>query len=96
VTGAQLRTLLEQQRREGGATVPLSCSPDLEFRRGVLRLHGRAVADTDQMTMVVNSYLARGGQGFTALVDTPERGEAGLDLDALLAWLRAGSRFPAR
>jgi hypothetical protein len=59
--------------------VSLSCFPALE----------NPLADTDEVLMVVNSYLARGGQGFSALVGTPEAGEAGGDLDALLAWLRA-------
>jgi len=78
VNGAQLRALLGQQGREGGR-VSLSCYPKLE----------KPLADADEVVMVVNSYLARGGQGFGALVDTPEVGEAGSDLDALLAWLRA-------
>ena len=96
VTGARLRQLLEQQWREGGM-VPLSCSPELAYRvdaahqlvPGSLSLQGRAVGDADEVLMVANSYLARGGQGFSALVATPEAGEAGGDLDALLAWLRA-------
>jgi 5'-nucleotidase len=78
VSGAQLRSLGEQQVREAGR-VSLSCFPALE----------NPLADTDEVLMVVNSYLARGGQGFSALVGTPEAGEAGGDLDALLAWLRA-------
>jgi len=96
VSGAQLRALLEQQWRAGGAAVLLSCSPGLEFGvdashrlvAGSLRMHGRAMRDEDTLLLVVNSYLARGGQGFAALTDSAELGDAGLDLDALLAWLR--------
>ena len=92
VNGAQLRALLEQQfRPDAVVPVRLSCSPALEYRdadAGRARLQGRLLRDADTVVMVVNSYLARGGQGFPALVGTPELGEAGLDLDALLAWLR--------
>jgi 5'-nucleotidase len=104
VTGAQLRALFEQQRRAGAPTVDLSCSPGFKvwwtYAKGSevpapqLRLHGRQLEDADEVVMVVNSYLARGGQGFSALVDAPEIGEAGQDLDALLAWLRAGNPIP--
>jgi 5'-nucleotidase len=96
VDGARLRTLLEQQWRAGGATIQLSCSPGLEYHAdaahrvlaGSLRLHGRVVRDEDAILMVVNSYLARGGQGFGALEGAPHASDAGGDLDALLAWLR--------
>ena len=98
VSGAQLRALLEQQWREGSAPALLSCAPVLDYQAdathriapGSLRLAGRVVREDEQLLLVVNSYLARGGQKFGALVDTPEAGEAGSDLDALLAWLRAG------
>ena len=92
VTGAQLRALLAQQYREGAAAALLSCAPSLEYRAGDAgrpRIGGRLIGNEDTLVMVVNSYLARGGQGFSALIDTPELGDAGTDLDALLAWLRA-------
>jgi 5'-nucleotidase len=96
VRGVQLRALLEQQWREGAAPVWLSCSAGLEYRfdaahhvaPGTLRWQGRVLGEDEELRLVVNSYLARGGQGFTALVDAPELGEAGIDLDALLRWLR--------
>jgi 5'-nucleotidase len=91
VGGKQLRALVEQQHRDA-ATVPLSCTAKLELREGSLHVDGKPFADDANVVMVVNSYLARGGQGFGALVDTPEVGEAGSDLAALLAWLRTGER----
>jgi 5'-nucleotidase len=102
VSGAQLRTLLGQQWRGNAAPAWLSCSSELGYaldaqhrvREGSLRLQGRTVADTDQLTLVANSYLARGGQGFSALAGITPVADAGLDLDALLAWLAAAS--PAR
>ena len=97
VTGTQLRALLEQQWRTGESPVLLSCSPGLEYQveashrvvPGSLRLHGAPLGEGDTAVLVVNSYLARGGQGFSALADAQEAGEAGKDLDALLSWLRA-------
>jgi 5'-nucleotidase len=95
ITGAQLRALFAQQHRDGAAPVWLSCRPALEYRAGdagTPRLDGRLLHDEDTLVLVANSYLARGGQGFSALVDTPELGDAGLDLDALLDWLRKARR----
>jgi 5'-nucleotidase len=93
VSGAQLRALLEQQWRDGAAPVWLSCSTQLTYsmsalhRVEALRVQGRTVEDTDQFTLVANSYLARGGQGFSALAKLTPVADAGLDLDAWLAWL---------
>jgi 5'-nucleotidase len=96
ISGAQLRALLEQQWRGDTPAVLLSCSPGLEYElddshrlvAGSLRWQGRALRDADSLVLLANSYLARGGQGFAALAGTPDLGDAGLDLDALLAWLR--------
>ena len=95
--GARLRALIDQQWRGTEPPALLSCSPGLEYRldaahrvvAGSLKLHDRVLADGDEVLLVVNSYLARGGQKFDALVGTPDAGEAGTDLDALLALLRA-------
>jgi 5'-nucleotidase len=102
VSGAQLRTLLGQQWRGNAAPAWLSCSSELGYaldaqhrvRAGSVRLQGRTVDDTDQVTLVANSYLARGGQGFSALAGITPVADAGFDLGAWLAWLAAPS--PAR
>jgi 5'-nucleotidase len=93
LSGAQLRALLEQQWRNGSAAVWLSCSRQLSYsmdarhRVGELRVNRQLARDTDEFTMVANSYLARGGQGFPALAAITPVADAGLDLDAWLAWL---------
>jgi len=95
LTGARLRALLEQQWREGAAMVPLSCSDALHYQLderhrlvpGSLQVEGKAVGDAGAVTMVANSYLARGGQGFDALAGIVPDADAGLDLDALVKWL---------
>jgi len=102
VTGAQLRALLEQQWREGSPPVLLSCSSELRYaldRRhqlvpGSLQLQHQPIGDGDLVSMVVNSYLARGGQGFSALAGIAPAADAGLDLDALLKWF--SMRAPPR
>jgi 5'-nucleotidase len=97
ISGAKLRVLLEQQWREGATPVWLSCSKQLSYsiaaphRIDDLRVNFRVVRDTDEFTMVANNYLARGGEGFTALADLTPVADAGLDLDAWLAWLAAQS-----
>jgi 5'-nucleotidase len=99
VSGAQLRALLEQQWRGDAPAAVLSCSPGLEYEldaahrlvAGSLRLHGRALRDEDTVLLLANSYLARGGQGFSALAGTPELGDAGLE-PRCLAGLAARAR----
>ena len=102
VTGAQLRALFEQQWREADPAVLLSCSQELSFKLdpkhrivpGSLVLSGKALGDSDSATVAVNSYLARGGQGFSALAGIAASADAGLDLDALLEYFSA--RMPPR
>jgi 5'-nucleotidase len=89
VTGAQLHLLLGQQSRDGAAPALLSCAPRLGYGpAGGVSVGARRIGAAQSVRMVVNSYLARGGQGFDALVGAKEVGDAGLDLDALVDWLR--------
>jgi 5'-nucleotidase len=96
LSGAQLRALVEQQWRGEAAPVWLSCSDGLDYAldpshrvvAGSLQFKGRKLGDADTLAVVFNSYLARGGQGFSVLAGTEELGDAGSDLDALLTRLR--------
>lgn len=101
LSGRELKALLESQQRPGQAAPHfLIPSSSLRYRwlsqapagRRVadLRLQGRRVADTQRVRLVVNSYLAEGGDGFALLRAGRERQGGPQDLDALLAWLASG------
>lgn len=55
-----------------------------------MSLNGRKVADTDTITVVTNSFLANGGDGFTPFAQGTDRADTGLvDLDATIAYAKA-------
>ena len=101
LSGRELKALLESQQRPGqSAPHFLIPSSSLRYRwlsgapagRRVtdLRLQGHPVSDAQRVRLVVNSYLAEGGDGFGLLRDGRERQGGPQDLDALLAWLAEG------
>ena len=59
-----------------------------------MRLNGRPVDPASTYRVTVNNFLASGGDGFTVLADGGEAIDAGLDLDALEAFLKAGATAP--
>ena len=44
--------------------------------------------------MTTNSFLASGGDNFTVLTQGTDRFDAGVDIDALEAWLKASPPMP--
>ncbi|MFC7537108.1 bifunctional metallophosphatase/5'-nucleotidase [Sphingomonas sp. GCM10030256] len=109
LTGTQLLELLEQQFRTGAdgkaktmLLVPssnLRFSYDLTFREGQrlrdVRLDGRPIRRDATYLVAVNNFLASGGDGFTLLSQGRDPFDAGLDLDALEAWLKTNPKVPA-
>jgi 5'-nucleotidase len=102
MTGAQLRDVLEQQFQDG-RTVILQLA-GIRARYDMRKPLGHRVVsiDTDDGTpldlnrmysIAVNGYLAGGGDGFTALRNGP-RHDLGVDLTALVNYLRAGKPVP--
>jgi len=109
LTGAQLKALLEQQFASGTNTAEkpnmLLTSAGFFFaydlarpageRIVAMRLGGRPVQPGARYRVVVNNFMASGGDNFTVLTGGTEASDAGLDLDALEAWLKRGARVPA-
>jgi len=104
LSGAELRRLLEGQRRANAATAFLIPSAGLQYRwlsaappgqqvQG-LTLHGRSVADAQPIRLTVNSFLAEGGDGFAVLAQGRDRRVGEADLDALTAWLGQQPSLP--
>jgi 5'-nucleotidase len=109
LTGAQLKSVLEQQYRRGlasGATHPQVLAPSQGFTYAVdmarpagervfdMRLGGKPIDPATPYRVVVNNYLASGGDDLSAFTTGTEIADKGiLDLDALVAWIAAG-RIP--
>jgi 5'-nucleotidase len=108
LTGAQLKALLEQQFRVENGEVRLAdlLVPSRGFRFGynlgapegarieAMELNGRAIDPQGRYRVTVNNFLASGGDGFNVLAQGTEQFDAGLDLDALEAWLATNPSVP--
>ena len=94
LTGAQLKTLLEQQWRPDGSRIVLQISNgftytmnptgDLENRASDLRLNGVAIDPAASYRVLVNNFLAGGGDGFTRFAEATDVTGGPIDLDALV------------
>jgi 5'-nucleotidase len=104
LTGAQLRTVLEQQWDRPGSSGPsiLAVSSSLAYdwdgtqppgRRvvpGSVKVDGVPVADDKTYRVVANNFVAEGGDNFPMFAKGTRRVDTGLrDLDALIGWLQA-------
>jgi 5'-nucleotidase len=101
LTGAQLRTLLEQQwdRKEG--QMHLQASRNLAYEwdstrpkgsrivAASLKIDGAAVVDAKTYRVVANNFLAEGGDEFPMFAKGGKRKDTGIrDLDSLVAFLK--------
>jgi 5'-nucleotidase len=103
LTGAQIKTLLEQQFQ---ADRPKMLMPSRGFffayderlpagRRIVeMRLNGKPIDPNGRYRVAVNHFLASGGDKFTVLAEGTDPVDLGLDLDAMEAWLNKGAPVP--
>lgn len=102
LTGAQLKEILELQWKETGdrPKLHLGISEGFKYyytetseRSGVvhqMRYNGKVVADDDVLRVVVNSFLASGGDGFTPFADGTNRADTGqVDLQATVDYFAA-------
>ena len=109
LTGAQLKTVLEQQyagvARASGRPAALAPSQGFTYIVDVRRpAHDRVVAMALNGTpidpaagyrVVVNNYLASGGDGLAGLTQGTDLTDRGIiDLDALVAWIAKGQVPP--
>ena len=109
LSGAQLLALLEQQFRNGKDGKPkamlLVPSANLHFSYDLSRPEGQRLLDArvdgqpirpdTRYRIAVNNFLASGGDGFSRFTDGTDTFDAGLDLDALEAWLKTNPKVPA-
>lgn len=99
LTGAEILALLESQQPEGrDSAILLAPSSGFTYRwnpaapsgarAAGLILDGRPIEPARDYRVVVNSFLADGGDGFTLLRKGRDRLGGAQDLDALLDWLK--------
>jgi 5'-nucleotidase len=110
LTGAQLRQAIEQQYAQpirAGLTKPAALATSRGFTYTVdlskpagsrvvhMRLNGKPVDAAAKYRVVVNNYLASGGDGLTAFTAGTNVTDTGIiDLDALVAWIASGRTPP--
>lgn len=99
LTGAQIKTLLEeQQRSERDAPSFMSPSSGLSYRWNStaalgqrvqdLRLNGQPIQAERAYRVTVNSFMAEGGDGFATLKAGRQRVGGAQDLDATLSYFK--------
>ncbi|HET7710231.1 MAG TPA: bifunctional metallophosphatase/5'-nucleotidase [Sphingomicrobium sp.] len=104
LTGAQLKQLLELQFPEGKDPMILAPSAGFSFaydlrkpagqRVSVMMLNGKPIDTARSYRVVTNSFLASGGDGYSVLNQGRDRIDAGVDLDALEAYLKTNPQIP--
>jgi 5'-nucleotidase len=110
LTGAQISQVLEQQWQPEGASRPflrLGTSNGFKYaydpdaapgkRIGTMWLHGQVIQAKETYSVTVNSFLASGGDNFTAFKDgTNARDTGRTDLQAMVDYMAAhGADNPA-
>lgn len=106
LTGAEVLETLEQQFPSEGDPKTLQISGmtvhlDMTRPKGqriakVVMADGSTLDPAKTYTVAANSFLADGGDGFTALKKGRKRTEVGEDLDALVRYLEAGKPVPTK
>jgi 5'-nucleotidase len=103
LTGAQLKTLLEQQwsvarperarilQPSAGFTYAWDSRRPHGSRVDAMQLNGRAIAPEDDVRITVNSFLASGGDAFRVLRDGRDRVGGPLDIEAFTGYLEKES-----
>lgn len=100
LTGAQIKAVLAQQWQPAGASRPflrLGVSEGFTYTYDPttktildIRLDGQPISDTQVVKVVANSFLASGGDNFTAFREGTNRADSGrVDLQAQVDYLAA-------
>lgn len=99
MSGDQFVALLEEQFA-GGSLLQVSSNLTYTFQAsapdgakvvaGSVKIDGTEVAPTDRVRVVVNGYVADGGDGFTLFAAGTDRRNGPVDVDALAAYLGSG------
>lgn len=110
LTGAQLKTLFEQQWQPADSSRPflkLGTSKNVWYifdpngpagnRISQLKVNGKPVKDTDVYKVAANSFLMQGGDGYNAFTEGRNKADTGwVDLDAMVEYFRQVSPVSAK
>ena len=103
MTGDAIQRLLEQQFHDTGAPTILQVSRGLTYRYRLdaaaghhivadsLAIGGRRIAPSDRVRVAASDFLVAGGDGFTVFSEGVDRIGGSLDIDALVAYVKAHS-----
>jgi len=110
LTGAQLKGVLEQQYSvplRPKKTLPAALAPSAGFTYAVdvkrpeggrvsdMQLNGKSIDPAVSYRVVVNNYMASGGDGLTGFTTGTDVTDTGIiDLEALVAWIAKGQTPP--
>jgi len=110
LTGAQIKEALEQEYKgsirpgltrpsamvpSAGVTYAVDMSKPAGGRVSDIRFNGTALDTAGKYRVVVNNYLASGGDGISAFTEGTDITDKGIiDLDALVAWIAPGRTPP--
>jgi 5'-nucleotidase len=110
LTGSQLKSAIEQQYRgampppgqrphalatSAGFTYAVDMRQPPESRVSDIRLNGKPIDSAGRYRVVVNNYLASGGDSLTAFTAGTDLTDKGIvDLDALVGWIGPGRTPP--
>jgi 5'-nucleotidase len=110
LTGAQLKQVIEQQYAQpirAGLSKPAALATSQGYTYAVdmskpegsrvtdMRLNGKAIDPAAKYRVVVNNYLASGGDSLTVFTGGTDITDKGIiDLDALVAWIAPGRTPP--
>ena len=104
LTGAQLKRLLEEQFADPTSPNMLMPSAGFAFTYDVrrpagervvaMRFNGKPIDPKRNYRVATNSFLAAGGDNFRVFTEGTDRLDAGLDLDALEAYLKTNPPVP--
>ena len=110
LTGAQIKEALEQEYKgsirpgltrpsamvpSAGVTYAVDMSKPAGGRVSDIRFNGKAMDAAAKYRVVVNNYLASGGDGISAFTEGTDITDKGIiDLDALVAWIAPGRTPP--
>ena len=104
MTGAQIKALLEQQFKNIASPRVLFCSAGFSYsydlkraagsRISDMRLAGVAISPAAVYRVAMNSFLASGGDGFSAFAEARDALGGELDVDALESYLKSKPGLP--
>lgn len=99
MTGAQIRAVIEQGLDDADVKQALSPSSTLRYsfdmrrpsgaRLVTITIDGKPLVPTARYRVTTNNFLAEGGDYFTEFTRATDKVRAGLDIDAMEAWLTA-------